>query len=91
MAWLALLVTATLASPVAAQTPLERATVLLTRYHDEETLFRRLDDLAEVDKVSFTGPPPRVVKNPTGQGAGNPVILSAYTFLPRKRGAAPGT
>src|SRR5439155_25397248 len=31
---------------------------------------------------------PRVVTNPTAQGAGNPVILSAYTFLPRKDPAA---
>jgi dipeptidyl aminopeptidase/acylaminoacyl peptidase len=57
----------------------------LTRHTDEATLFRRLDDLAEVDKVRYTGPPPRVEKNPTGQGAGNPVIISAYTFMPRKR------
>jgi dipeptidyl aminopeptidase/acylaminoacyl peptidase len=57
----------------------------LNRRLDEQALFRRLEDLAEVDKVRFTGPPPRVVKNPTGQGAGNPVIVSAYTFLPRKR------
>jgi dipeptidyl aminopeptidase/acylaminoacyl peptidase len=56
----------------------------LTRTLAEETLFRRLADLAEVDKVRYTGPPPRVNKNPTAQGAGNPVILSAYTFLPRK-------
>jgi dipeptidyl aminopeptidase/acylaminoacyl peptidase len=56
----------------------------LTRHVDEATLFRRLEDLAEVDKVRYTGPPPRVEKNPTGQGAGNPVIISAYTFVPRK-------
>ena len=48
-------------------------------------LFHRLEDIAEVDKGRFTGPPPRVIKNPTGQGANNPVVLSAYTFLPRKR------
>ena len=51
---------------------------------DEQMLFHRLEDVAEVDKVRYTGPPPRVIKNPTGQGAGNPVILTAYTFLPRK-------
>jgi dipeptidyl aminopeptidase/acylaminoacyl peptidase len=57
----------------------------LTRSADDLLLWRRLDDLAEVDKVRYTGPPPRVVKNPTAQGAGNPVILSAYTFVPRER------
>src|SRR6516162_1279889 len=52
-------------------------------------LFRRLEDLAEVDKVRYTGPPARVVKNPTAQGAGNPVVLSAYTFLPKKHLSGP--
>jgi dipeptidyl aminopeptidase/acylaminoacyl peptidase len=56
----------------------------LARQLDEDALFRRLDDLAVVDKVRYTGPPPRVVKNPTGQGAGNPVVVSAYTFIPKK-------
>jgi len=59
----------------------------LARCADDQLLFRRLDDLAEVDKVRYTGPPPRVVKNPTAQGANNPVVLTAYTFVPRKRPA----
>jgi len=46
--------------------------------------FQRLQDVAEVDKVRFPGPPPRVTNNPTGQGAGNEIIVTAYTFLPRK-------
>jgi dipeptidyl aminopeptidase/acylaminoacyl peptidase len=57
----------------------------LARNVDTQMLFHRLEDLAEVDKVRFTGPPPRVIKNPTAQGAGNPIVLSAYTFLPRIR------
>src|SRR5882672_12848004 len=56
----------------------------LTKHNDDLMIFRRLEDLAEVDKVRYTGPPPRVIKNPTGQGAGNPVVIQAYTFLPRK-------
>ena len=56
----------------------------LTKKVDDLLLFRRLEDIAVVDKVRYTGPPPRVIKNPTGQGAGNPVIINAYTFLPRK-------
>jgi len=51
---------------------------------DDLMWFRRLDDIAVVDKVSYTGPPPRVIPNPTGQGAGNPVIVRAYTFLPKR-------
>jgi dipeptidyl aminopeptidase/acylaminoacyl peptidase len=55
----------------------------LSRQIDSQTIFHRLEDVAEIDIVRYTGPPPRVIPNPTGQGAGNPVILRAYTFLPR--------
>jgi dipeptidyl aminopeptidase/acylaminoacyl peptidase len=56
----------------------------LARKVDELMLFRRLEDLAVVDRVRYTGPPPRLAKNPTAPGAKNPVIIPAYTFLPRK-------
>ena len=56
----------------------------LTKDIDDLMWFRRTDDIATVDKVRLTGPPPRNIGNPTGQGAGNPVIISAYTFLPRQ-------
>src|SRR5579862_2027643 len=67
------------------QEMLQYAEDVTIRHLDEQVLFHRLEDLAEVDKVRYTGPPPRVIPNPTGQGAGNPVVLSAYTFIPRKR------
>ncbi|HLW65910.1 MAG TPA: prolyl oligopeptidase family serine peptidase, partial [Gemmataceae bacterium] len=70
-----------------AEESLQFSHEMLIRRLDEETLFHRLEDVAEVDKVRYTGPPPRVIKNPTGQGAGNPVVISAYTFLPKKRAA----
>jgi dipeptidyl aminopeptidase/acylaminoacyl peptidase len=59
---------------------------LLTRRVDELMIFRRLEDVAEIDKVRFTGPAPaaRAVKNPTAQGAGNPVILNGLTLFPKK-------
>lgn len=62
----------------------------ITRNTDDLYLIHRLEDLAEVDKVRYTGPPPRVIKNPNAPGASNPVIVTAYTFLPRKRPSAPG-
>jgi dipeptidyl aminopeptidase/acylaminoacyl peptidase len=61
---------------------------LLARKIDEQMLFQALADLAEVERVRYTGPPPRVVKNPTAPGAKNPVIIPAYTFLPKKYLAA---
>ena len=56
----------------------------LARQIDQQMLFRRLEDLALVDVVRYTGPPPRVVKAPNAPGAKNPVIVPAYTLLPRK-------
>jgi dipeptidyl aminopeptidase/acylaminoacyl peptidase len=47
-------------------------------------LFQALSEVAQVDRVRYTGPPPRVAKNPTAPGAKNPVVISAYTFLPKK-------
>lgn len=56
----------------------------LSRQIDQQMLFRRLEDVAVVDVVRYTGPPPRVVKVPNAPGAKNPVVIPAYTFLPRK-------
>ncbi len=44
----------------------------------------KLGDIAEVDKVRYTSLPPRREPNPTAQGAGNPLIIPAYTFIPKK-------
>ncbi|MBI1792195.1 MAG: S9 family peptidase [Acidobacteria bacterium] len=44
----------------------------------------KLSDIAEVDKVFYTSLPPRREPNPAAQGAGNPLIIQAYTFIPRK-------
>ncbi|HZS07594.1 MAG TPA: alpha/beta fold hydrolase [Blastocatellia bacterium] len=51
---------------------------------DELMMFDQLAELATVDKVRYTGPPPAVIPNKTAQGAGNPVIVTAYTFIPKK-------
>jgi dipeptidyl aminopeptidase/acylaminoacyl peptidase len=57
---------------------------LLARKIDEHMLFESLKEVARVDKVRYTGPPPRVVKNPTAPGAKNPVVIPAYSLLPKK-------
>src|SRR5437868_1131617 len=57
---------------------------LLARKIDEQMLFQALSEIAQVEKVRYTGPPPRVIKNPTAPGAKNPVVIPAYTFLPKK-------
>jgi dipeptidyl aminopeptidase/acylaminoacyl peptidase len=59
----------------------------LARKIDEQALVQALADLARIDKVRYTGPPPRVVRNPTGPGAKNPVVVPALTFLPKNYAA----
>ncbi len=51
---------------------------------DDLMWHQKLADIAEVDKIAITGPPPAKERNPTAQGAGNPLIFHAYTFIPRK-------
>lgn len=46
-----------------------------------------LSDIANLDKVEIASSKPIRMANPTGQGAGNPMILYAYTFIPKKLGA----
>lgn len=55
----------------------------LARQVDDLMFFQRLGDLAEIDVVRFTGPPLRHTPNPTAQGAGNPLVIPAYVFIPR--------
>lgn len=43
-----------------------------------------LGDIAEVDKVAYTSLPPQQVTNPKAPGATNPLIIHAYTFIPKK-------
>lgn len=70
-------------APAAAQET-DHARDVLMRTLEEVLMYQKMGDVAIVDKVQFTGPPPRVIPNPTGQGAGNPVIIPAYTFIPKK-------
>ena len=49
---------------------------------DDVLWYLKLQDVARIDKVRFTSKPVRMA-NPTGQGAGNPMVLWAYTFVPR--------
>jgi dipeptidyl aminopeptidase/acylaminoacyl peptidase len=51
---------------------------------DDVLWFHRVGDVALVDKVRVTGPPPSKIPNPTAQGAGNPVVFWCYTFIPRE-------
>ena len=43
----------------------------------------KLADIAEVDKVEYTSLPPAHASNPKAPGATNPLIIRAYTFIPK--------
>lgn len=50
---------------------------------DDVLWFDRVGDVAYVDKVYICGPPRWKEENPTGIGAGNPLKLWSYVFIPK--------
>ncbi len=42
-----------------------------------------LGDIADIDKIEYTSLPPVHIGNPKAPGAGNPLIIRAYTFIPK--------
>src|ERR1700693_574432 len=44
----------------------------------------KLGDIADVDKVEYTSLPPHRAPNPNAPGTINPLIIHAYTFIPKK-------
>ncbi len=50
---------------------------------DDLMWYNKVGDVAYIDKVELTGPKRRVIRNPTGQGAQNPVRFKTYVFIPK--------
>src|SRR6056297_1115543 len=50
---------------------------------DDILWYKKVGDVAHVDKVYMTGPPLWKGKNPDAQGAGNPVKFRSYVFIPK--------
>jgi dipeptidyl aminopeptidase/acylaminoacyl peptidase len=55
----------------------------LSRQMNELLWRQKLQDLAIVDKVNFTGPPPRGTNAIAPPSGSNEVVISALTFVPR--------
>src|SRR6185436_6540666 len=55
----------------------------LSRQMNELLWMQRLGEVAVIDKVRFTGPPPRTADNPTPPAGSNEVVVSALAFMPR--------
>ncbi|MCU1262729.1 MAG: peptidase prolyl oligopeptidase active site domain protein [Bryobacterales bacterium] len=70
-------------SVMAQQGPTGSSDVVLKAV-DDVMWHLELGDIADVDKFSYTGPPPARERNSTAQGAGNPMILYGYTLIPKK-------
>ena len=51
---------------------------------DDLLWYQKLGDIAEIDKSEYGGLPPAHVAKPKLPGATNPIILHAYTFIPKK-------
>ncbi len=56
---------------------------VLEKKIDDVLWYDKVGDIAFIDKVYLTGPPLAVERNPTGQGAGNPVKFWTYVFIPK--------
>ncbi len=67
------------AAQMASQSSLDQ----VTKRVDDLLWFTRLADIAEVDKVEYTSSPPAHASNPKAPGALNPIIIHAYTFIPK--------
>jgi dipeptidyl aminopeptidase/acylaminoacyl peptidase len=70
--------------PPPAEPEANHANDALMKAIDDVQWRQKLGDIAEITKVRLTGPPAAREPNPTAQGAGNPLIIPAYTFIPRK-------
>ncbi len=83
------------APPPAAQAPVPASPAGLgaaAQNSGQDELMKHVDDLmwhvllgdiAEIDKVEYTSLPPTHIPNPKAPGAGNPLIVRAYTFIPK--------
>jgi dipeptidyl aminopeptidase/acylaminoacyl peptidase len=81
------------AAPPAPQTPATpAASAAAAPNTGQDELMKHVDDLmwhvllgdiAEIDKVEYTSLPPTHIPNPKAPGAGNPLIIRAYTFIPK--------
>jgi len=56
---------------------------ILEKKIDDVLWYDKVGDIAFIDKVYLTGPPLAKERNPTGQGAGNPVKFWTYIFIPK--------
>jgi dipeptidyl aminopeptidase/acylaminoacyl peptidase len=57
---------------------------VLQRQLDEVLYGQRFADIAEVERVRFTGPSKAVQPNPTAQDAENPMVITCQVYVPKQ-------
>src|SRR3954454_24086909 len=67
----------------AAQPPAANPSEEVLKRIDNLMWHMTMDDVAVVDKSEFPSLPPVRIPNPRAPGAGNPLIIRAYTFIPK--------
>src|SRR4051794_20788984 len=70
-------------APAAPSNPVPLRNDELAKAVDNLTWRLALGDVADVDAITYTSLPPHYNPNPTGQGAGNPLIIHSLTFIPK--------
>lgn len=53
----------------------------LAKAVDDVLWYEKLGDIAKIDKVKLTGPPPQNTTAQSPQKKGNPVVFASYTFI----------
>src|ERR1700693_5376568 len=72
------------ATPPAGPTGAANPNDTVLKALDDIMWVQKLSDIADVDKVAYTSLPAVHTPNRTAPGAGNPLIIRAYTFIPKK-------
>jgi dipeptidyl aminopeptidase/acylaminoacyl peptidase len=75
--------TAPLSLPAEVRSGLERSLEAQAKALDDLHWYQLVGDVAEIRKVRIASSQPIRLENPTAQGAGNPLILPVYTFVPK--------
>ena len=72
--------------PPASRTMMARGLEGLNKQIDDVYWHLQVGDIAAIDKVTIASSKPVRRSNPTGQGAGNPLLVFGYTFVPKSLG-----
>ena len=62
---------------------LEHQISVVEKTADDVLWYKKVGDVAQIDKVLIYGPPSANVKDPKAMGANNPILFNTYVFIPK--------